>query len=205
VIEATIQIRIENWVDIIRSKYDVRIKIMDVYSSENGVGNLVEIYGSEEDLERIPEELKKLKYVIEFDLQKTKKGTLSGSVIVSHCRICEAISEGEIFLIGAETKDDGSFVWKVLSSNKKNISKVIENLNKVQEAKLLSISHLSPTDVLTSRQEEILRIALERGYFDHPRRVTLKELAKMLGVSPSTLSEIIKRGEKRILERYFKY
>ena len=56
---------------------------------------------------------------------------------------------------------------------------------------------------VTYREEEILKIALEKGYFDFPRRVKLEELAKHFGVAPSTLSEILRRGLKKILEKYF--
>jgi len=57
---------------------------------------------------------------------------------------------------------------------------------------------------VTYREEEILKIALEKGYFDFPRKIKLEELAKHFGVAPSTLSEILRRGLKKILEMYFK-
>lgn len=59
-------------------------------------------------------------------------------------------------------------------------------------------------DEVTYREEEILKIALEKGYFDFPKRIKLDELAEMLGIAPSTLSEILRRGQKKILEKYFK-
>jgi predicted DNA binding protein len=57
---------------------------------------------------------------------------------------------------------------------------------------------------VTFREEEVLRIALERGYFDYPKRIKLEELASFFGVAPSTLSEILRRGQKKVLEKYFK-
>lgn len=57
--------------------------------------------------------------------------------------------------------------------------------------------------VLTRRQERVLWYALVLGYFDYPRRIKTAELARVLGVSPSSLSEIIRRGVKRLLESYF--
>ncbi|HPT73414.1 MAG TPA: helix-turn-helix domain-containing protein, partial [Methanomassiliicoccaceae archaeon] len=58
-------------------------------------------------------------------------------------------------------------------------------------------------DDLTMRQEQITRMAFERGYFDHPRRIGLKELADQFGISISTLSEILRKGQRRIMQRYF--
>ncbi|MEM0022686.1 MAG: helix-turn-helix domain-containing protein, partial [Archaeoglobaceae archaeon] len=57
---------------------------------------------------------------------------------------------------------------------------------------------------MTFREEEILRTALEKGFFDYPKRIKLEELAKIFNISPSTLSEILRRAQKKVLERYFK-
>lgn len=56
---------------------------------------------------------------------------------------------------------------------------------------------------ITYREEEILKIALEKGYFDFPKKIKLEELANHFGIAPSTLSEILRRGQKKILEKYF--
>lgn len=47
---------------------------------------------------------------------------------------------------------------------------------------------------LTRRQREVLRTALERGYFEVPRRVTLEELADELEISDQALSALVRRG-----------
>lgn len=47
---------------------------------------------------------------------------------------------------------------------------------------------------LTRRQREVLETALERGYFDVPRQVTLAELAEELEISDQALSALVRRG-----------
>lgn len=59
-------------------------------------------------------------------------------------------------------------------------------------------------EALTERQREITMIAFERGYFDTPRRVKLKDLSSMTGVSQATLSEILRKGQRRILIDYLR-
>jgi predicted DNA binding protein len=59
-------------------------------------------------------------------------------------------------------------------------------------------------ETLTSRQRNIVEIALEEGYFDYPRRITLRQLSKKVGVSASTVSEVLRRAEKKILSAYGK-
>ena len=47
---------------------------------------------------------------------------------------------------------------------------------------------------LSSKQREALSLALERGYFEIPRQVSLVELSDELGVSDATLSDRLRRA-----------
>lgn len=49
--------------------------------------------------------------------------------------------------------------------------------------------------ILTDRQREVLLAALERGYYDTPRKSTLTEVAEALDVSKATCSDILHRAE----------
>jgi len=55
----------------------------------------------------------------------------------------------------------------------------------------------------TARQENILQIALEKG-FEFPKRITLRQLAKAHDISPTTLSEILRGGQKGVFEEHFR-
>lgn len=55
-------------------------------------------------------------------------------------------------------------------------------------------------DTLTTRQSEILKGAIERGYYDYPRRITLTKLAKEMGMAKSSLSEALVKVEHHIIQ-----
>ncbi|MFC6941230.1 helix-turn-helix domain-containing protein [Salinirubellus sp. GCM10025818] len=57
-----------------------------------------------------------------------------------------------------------------------------------------------PGDGLTDRQDEALRIAYERGYFDIPRGASLEDVAAELDLSPSSVSERLRRAQTRLIE-----
>ena len=57
-------------------------------------------------------------------------------------------------------------------------------------------------DVLTGPQREALKLALEAGYFDVPRRTTLNDLSKSLGVSDQAVSERLRRGQARLVKDF---
>ncbi len=54
-------------------------------------------------------------------------------------------------------------------------------------------------DVLTKRQREIFRRALDAGYFEVPRRTTLSDLARQMGMAISSLSEALAIVERKLL------
>ncbi len=54
---------------------------------------------------------------------------------------------------------------------------------------------------LTPKEMEVLDGAVKNGYYSVPRKITQKELAKRLGLSPSYLSEVLNRIESKIISR----
>ncbi len=53
---------------------------------------------------------------------------------------------------------------------------------------------------LTDEQYETLRLALEAGYYDVPRSVTMDDLASEIGISHQSLSERLRRAHRNVLE-----
>ncbi|WP_303659903.1 helix-turn-helix domain-containing protein [Haladaptatus salinisoli] len=62
---------------------------------------------------------------------------------------------------------------------------------------------LDPTELLTDRQRRFLTEAVERGYYDTPRRCSLTDLATALEVSKSTASVVLHRAEETIIKEFF--
>lgn len=61
---------------------------------------------------------------------------------------------------------------------------------------------LEHRSLLSDRQREIVQEAVDRGYYDTPRRCTLTELADGLDIAKSTCSELLHRAEGAILKEY---
>jgi hypothetical protein len=57
-----------------------------------------------------------------------------------------------------------------------------------------------PGDGLTDPQREALRTAYELGYFAIPRGASLEDVASELGITPSSLSERLRRAQTHIIE-----
>jgi predicted DNA binding protein len=60
----------------------------------------------------------------------------------------------------------------------------------------LRIAKLTPTQI------RALILAYENGFFDYPKKINLERLSEIMGVKPSTLDEILRRGLRKLVEEY---
>jgi len=119
------------------------------------------------------------------------------------CLIVVPILQSGCIITDIEIKDR-EIVWNIIC-DEDSFLKMIKILEKEGvDFEIVYKGRVNDKSNVTYREEEILKIALEKGYFDFPRKIKLEELAKHFGVAPSTLSEILRRGLKKILEMYFK-
>ncbi len=186
-LEAVIAVKVPDFVADISKKHDAMIKILGcVPFSKTGARSLIEVKTSEDQLEVLMNDFKESHGFSHLDIAKTGKDRILASVSTTKCAICSTMAGSGCFLISVTTKN-GLLNWTVLANSTAQISKDI-----------------SSKEELTKRQEDILKIALEKGYFDYPKHTSIRELAKMFGISISTLSEILRSGQKKIMAAYFK-
>jgi predicted DNA binding protein len=53
---------------------------------------------------------------------------------------------------------------------------------------------------LTDRQQEVLKTAMELGYFERPRSANATEVAERLDISPSTFAEHLAAAQSKVLD-----
>jgi len=205
--EAVISLKIPlNWMSEIPEKHPVTIKVIErVPFSEKGVKDLVEIAGPQEVMEEVLKDIKKNPLVSKMDTTMTDKGKIIGAITTSRCEICRILTDADVFLISAESKGEGKVEWTLILSEKDVLKQIFDHLKgKSVDAELVKLTKIDDKETLTDRQDKITHVAFERGYFDYPKRISLRELARMFDVSPSTLSEILRKGQRKIVLDYFK-
>ena len=100
--------------------------------------------------------------------------------------------------------DGNEIIWSSICDDESFLS-LLEKLESAEvDFEIIYKGRPNDRDEITYR-EEILKIALEKGYFDFPKKIKLEELAEFFGIAPSTLSEILRRGQRKILEKYFRW
>ncbi len=172
------------------------LKVVDVRSSKSGsVRHLMDM--GEDQAQKVPKEL-------------AAKGHVEGKSAVwlesEGCEVCNTILAHDAFLVSGKSMQDNIITYSFMVPTHEAFRGIINDLeksgHKVTVRKVGKFE--AQIDVLTENQERIFWLALKSGFFDYPRQVRMAELAAKLGISAATLSEIMRRGTRRLLEHYFK-
>ena len=144
------------------------------------------------------------KYSVDIlQIAKTRQNSFVAIAETPACRLYACVVNNGCFLESEHSsKDSPKLKWRILAPTRKNLNSLVKDLQTYGSyPKVVSIHKpRSRRKNLTSKQVEVLNAAIRHGYFDTPKRISAKELAQKLGISPSTLSETIRRALKRLLE-----
>ncbi len=172
------------------------LKVVDVRSSISGsVRHLMDV--GEDQAKKVPQEL-------------AAKGHVEGKSAVwlesEGCGVCNTILGHDAFLVSGKSMQDNIISYSFMVPTHEAYRGIISDLQRA--GYIVNVRKVGKFEqqigVLTENQERIFWLALKSGFFDYPRRVGMAELASKLGISPATLSEIMRRGTRRLLEHYFK-
>jgi len=121
------------------------------------------------------------------------------------CDACKAILSHNSFLISGRHVERYTIIYSFVAPSFDAFKSIMSTLEaKGLMPKILEVAKFKPKGkILTEKQERVLWLALKMGFFKYPRKLTMLELAQRLGVGLSTLSEITRRGMRRLLENHF--
>jgi hypothetical protein len=97
----------------------------------------------------------------------------------------------------------GPIEWRMVLGEDDSLKTFLAKLEGMGfAATVRDIGGLENSNSLTLEQEQSLKIASERGYFKFPRKTSLRKLAEMQGISPSTLDEVLRRAEGKVIDTH---
>lgn len=202
---ASLRLKIpDNWMIQLLKEHKVDIRVFGCvpYQSRGGRG-LVRL-SSDENLDDILGRIRSRKEVVRTSFTRESDRTVMGEVVIDKCAACIALKQSDCFMVSSKSREDGWLEWAVAAENNSTIHDLVYLLQKNKcEVHLTRISGSSGASGLTLRQEEILHFAYSNGYYEYPRRISLRNLSRIFEVSPSTMSEILRAGQRRIFSEYF--
>ncbi len=109
--------------------------------------------------------------------------------------------------------------YTVVAFDSEDIRDLLDDLRSDREIELLSKASISETQIphsmlapadqlfetITDRQLAALQLALERGYYEQPRKTSLRDLADQTAVARSTYEEHLRKAENKLLTNAGQY
>ena len=122
-------------------------------------------------------------------------------IIENHeCRLSKILLNSGVIVLHAQIKKDEA-VW-ILTCTWDEFRKLVSSLDNLKlKYEILSKTRFLEGSKLTQKELDVLKLALECGYFENPKKVKLKEIARMLDVSEATASILIRRALKKVVEQ----
>lgn len=191
------------WIDLAVDRYSATVELLDSKILPNDVvQHLFDIQVAPGLVDDLLAAIRNDKDVIQMEAMKSKTGHIYGAAASRRCTVCKQVAKSRCFLESVSVSSKGRAQWTVLGNDES-----FRELLGALEDKKISVEvnqkrNLNDSELLTARQEQILGFAFERGYFEFPKKIGLKELATQTGIKTSTLSEILRRGQKKILAEY---
>lgn len=204
-IEATILAKgHQKWIDAITSRYRAKFRLFHSKPSRrrDEVLQLFEITVDQGSKEKMLAHLLNSREISELEVTDSSHGRVFG-LIRSKGVIMRCIAESDCFLLSATGEYGAPIEWKVLGT-KHSLGRLMTRLKSRKIGyEVADISVVRRKKVLTTRQEWLLRSAFEQGYFDYPKRVRIRSLARLLGVTAPTLHESLRKTQRRLIEEHF--
>ncbi|MBD3228575.1 MAG: hypothetical protein GF329_10340 [Candidatus Lokiarchaeota archaeon] len=201
IVRAVVEIEVphQKWISELSREFpDLKINILSMYLIRNNYGNiLINLRGN--NLSLILKRLKSHESVIEYNLISETSNSLLLNVKIRNPWLLMSTIENEVVFKFPISIINGWSEWELYADRGKLYS-LFKNLESLGiNLKLKSIGKHEKKPILTSRQNEILTIAMNEGYYQVPREITLDDLAKKVQVAPSTLSEMIRKINKKLV------
>jgi predicted DNA binding protein len=156
------------------------------------------------------------------DYRLLRKGGASAEIAttIHETDAMATVRDGGGYITGPFYIEDGSELWHVGFDGEPAADEVLADLERDNDFRVESRERIDDAAVggiirnaeaaarmldgcrsLTTVERDTLEVAVEGGYFDSPRGITLGELADRFDVSKPAVSKNLRRGQRKLLGR----
>ena len=162
---------------------------------------MVKVSTEDHDAETLSRTVMSVKGVKEARFTQLRQNTFMGIVKTNNCP-CSKTPLPRLHILNISSAEDDELYWTILVSNHDELHNILKHLD--QQAinySVCSIERARDVWSITHKQAQLLEKALRSGFYENPRRVTLKELADTFNISPRAVAESLRRAHKKIIHQ----
>ena len=200
--QIALQVRSENLLQDTARLHGAKLNIVDCKSfNKTGMTLLMELRGSEQEVRAAASAIRHLNGVRQVIEGEGPGEAIPLLVVMDRPAICRASNDVAIVCLDCPLNSEVQPAsWRFIARKTSDFRQVLTRLSKEGiETRIEDVAPLERKATLTGRQKEIMATAVAQGYFEFPRKISLTGLSELVGVKPSTLSEILRSAERRIM------
>ncbi|MEF8785324.1 MAG: helix-turn-helix domain-containing protein [Haloarculaceae archaeon] len=156
--------------------------------------------------------------VREHNVLERAPSTLALYTFVKRLHTCDSVlalagRHLDLGVVFQTQRRGNSYKWRLLMRSEENVDVFYEhveenlddgislNIGRIGDAERLSYDSLANVSI-PDNQRKTLRAAIEHGYYETPRDITVSELADVLDIPQSTVSYRLRQVEARLAKGY---
>ncbi len=200
--QITLQVKAENGLQEAARAHGVKLNVVDCKSfNKTGMSLLLEMRGGADAVRMVATEIRRVPGVRQVVEGQEEADASPILVVMDRPTICRASNDAAIVCLDCPLNaQDQPSSWRFIARKTSDFRQILAHLEKEGiEARIEDVAPLERKPTLTGRQKEIMATAVASGYFEFPRKTSLTGLSQLVGVKPSTLSEILRSAERRIM------
>lgn len=118
------------------------------------------------------------------------------------CSACKFFATYNLVVLATRTVDAKRALFRVLVQNQTKLKILEKNLEEAGLKPHILETEYENHSILTKREREVVHTAYRHGYFDPERGISMTEVAQMMKVSTPSLSDVLRRGTKKMVKSY---
>jgi len=166
------------------------------------------LFGEEARKKELIKDAKKMKEVIELEQNGDFVITVTKQPLFSEPVYNPKIIRPRPVIINK----DGFHIWELASFDKKLLEQVLEFAGKYLDGKILSFRQEKLSGIhftkmvhdLTQKQKHAMELAVNKGYYDYPKKIKMEDLAKVMKISYATYQAHLKKAEGKLIPSIFR-
>jgi predicted DNA binding protein len=190
------------------SDFKIRIKIVEQEFRDKYIYETLSIYSESEDiLKKTVDYLEEYNHSEDITILEQGANFVTLNVVTKSCPLVEIMKKK---LMNSENKIrleridySGNLFWQLNVGNYNKIRHIDDTLKEIYDIKDSNIKTFNGRRI-NIKSEYILKEAFERGYFDVPKKIGLKELSSVLDIPPTTLDLLLRRQLRQFIQQTIK-
>jgi len=158
---------------------------------------LLDITGPPTSIEKTITTLRAMAGVKEAIEEESSARSARVFIALEKPRICGSAENSAIMCIDCPfSSTEVPARWRFTTGKMDDVGEIVARLAEGGiQARIEDITPLDKNVTLTLKEKGMIAVAVERGYFDFPRRITLEDLSQVVGVDANSLGKILRSVE----------